>query len=112
MGAFTPSCSSGYILINDLGSSPVSWSCCALAVRESSCRISKLGNTAGPQSELSSLGCGKNRAMEVDVGSQAVSSLLHTSLLCKYTMANYAKIGLDQEILIESYMENVNWIII
>lgn len=111
MGAFTPSCSSGYILINDLGSSPVLWSC-ALAVRESSCRISELGHTAGPQSELSSLGRGKNRAMEVGVGSQAVSSLLHTSLLCKYTMVNFAKIGLDQEILIESYMENVNWIII
>lgn len=111
MGSFTLLCSSGYILINGLGSSPVSWSC-ALAVRESSCRISELGHTAGPQSELSSLGRSKNRAMEVGVGSQAVSSLLHTSLLCKYTMANFAKIGLDQEILIESYMENVNWIII
>lgn len=112
MGAFTPSCSSGYILIKGLGSSPLSWSCSALAVRESSCRISELGHTAGPQSELSSLECGKNRDMEVGVGSQAVSSLLHASLLCKYTMANYAKIGLDQEILIESYMENVNCVII
>lgn len=80
---------------------------------ESSCRISELGHTAEPQSELSSSGRGKNRAMEVGVWSQAVSSLLHTSLLCKYMMANYAKmVGLGQEILIESYMENVNRIII
>lgn len=83
MGAVTTSYSSGYILINGLCNSPAVWSWCALAVRESSCRVSKLGNTAGPQSELSSSGHGKNRDVEVGVQSQAISSLLHTSLRCK-----------------------------